>query len=214
MQAVRTLPTGYQLRGGIDLAQDRRALLMLNAGGTLLLLVFGWLALQTTAALRPDVTLRITITLGSALDLMLVASIVLALLTGTVVLHEAIHGLCFWLFTRERPRFGFKGAYAYAGAPDWYIPRNHYLIIGSAPLVVITLLGLLLLALLPAPLLPGLLLVVVLNGAGAVGDIAVVGWLLARWPATTLVQDRGDAVAFYVSGARSTGEKGAMYEHV
>jgi hypothetical protein len=112
------------------------------------------------------------------------------------VLHELIHGLFFWLFTRTRPAFGFKGAYAYAAAPGWYIPRSQYIIVGLAPLVLITLGGFALLVVVPAWLIPALLFVVVMNGAGAVGDIAVVGWLLVQ-PRATLVHDLGDAVAIY-----------------
>ena len=66
-----------------------------------------------------------------------------------IVLHEGLHGLFFWLFTREKPKFAFKGFYAYAAMPDWYLPKKEYLITALAPLVGITLLGVLGLALLP-----------------------------------------------------------------
>jgi hypothetical protein len=121
---------------------------------------------------------------------------VLVLTFLMIVVHELIHGLFFWLFTRERPTFGFKGAYAYAAAPDWYMPRNQYAIVGLAPLVLMTLAGLVLLPVIPVWAIPALLFVVVTNAAGAVGDIAVVGWLLLQ-PRATLVNDIGDAVTLY-----------------
>ncbi len=51
----------------------------------------------------------------------------LGVLIVTLVLHELVHGLCFWSFTRDRPRFGWKLIYAYAAAPGWYLPRGRYL---------------------------------------------------------------------------------------
>jgi hypothetical protein len=113
-----------------------------------------------------------------------------------LVLHELVHGAFFWLFTHQRPHFGFKGAYAYAAAPDWYIPRRQYMLVGISPLVVLSLLGVLLLPVLPAGALLPWLVALAGNAAGAVGDALIVGWLLFQ-PDSVLVQDHGDAVTVY-----------------
>jgi hypothetical protein len=76
------------------------------------------------------------------------------------------------------------------------MPRNQYAVVGLAPLVLMTLAGLALLPVIPVWAIPSLLFVVVTNAAGAVGDIAVVGWLLLQ-PRATLVNDIGDAVTLY-----------------
>jgi hypothetical protein len=107
-----------------------------------------------------------------------------------MVLHEAIHGLFFWVFTRSRPVFGVKLLFAYAGAPDWYIPRNQYSIVGIAPLVMISLVGFLLIPLIPLSTAQILLFGMVMNAAGAVGDIYVCGRVL-RLPPDVLVRDTG-----------------------
>ncbi len=113
-----------------------------------------------------------------------------------VLVHEAIHGLCFWLTIGSRPTFGFRGLYAFAAAPGWYISSGHYMTIALAPLVAVTVAGLALLLVAPVAAIPALFLFVVVNAAGAIGDILVVLWLLTRPPAT-LVQDSGDAVTVF-----------------
>jgi hypothetical protein len=87
-------------------------------------------------------------------------------------LHELIHGLAF-LFWGGKPYFGAKLPLAlYCGAKDQLFWRNHYLVVGLAPLVVITLAGLLLT--LFAPVLASyLLFATVGNVAGAAGDVMV-----------------------------------------
>ncbi len=191
-QASRTLPPAYKPRGTIDLSKNRTAAISLSIASTVLLLLFGWFALVLVAALRPDAG---SFTVQGA-ELVLLLAVVVVLTAAMIILHEAIHGLFFWLFTRDRPIFALKAFYAYAAAPDWYIPRSQYLIVALAPLLLITLAGLGLLLVVPAAAIPALMFVVVVNAAGAVGDMAVVGWLLVQ-PRPTLVHDRGDAVTIY-----------------
>jgi hypothetical protein len=192
--ATQTLPAGYVPSGSIDLENNQRAMLVLGIASIVALLLFGGLSLFMLGLLRPDVS---TGSFSFGFVEIIIGIVALVVLTFVmIVLHELIHGLFFWLFTRTRPAFGFKGAYAYAAAPGWYIPRSQYIIVGLAPLVLITLGGFALLVVVPAWLIPALLFVVVMNGAGAVGDIAVVGWLLVQ-PRATLVHDLGDAVAIY-----------------
>jgi hypothetical protein len=113
-----------------------------------------------------------------------------------ILLHEVIHGLFFWLYTHQRPIFAFKGAYAYAAAPDWYLPRNKYVVVGLSPLILISLAGLLLLTIAPLSFFPSILIAMIFNAAGAVGDLIVVGWLLLQQP-DSLVRDYGDMFTVY-----------------
>ena len=194
MRATQHLPEHYHPRGGIDLKGNLTAAIALNVVGVVLLVVFAVLFLDLARALRPDMPpgdfsvsgWQIFLYLGGAL----------LLLGGMVVVHELIHGAFFWVFTRARPVFGFKGLYAYAGAPDWYLPRNRFALVGLAPLVIITLAGFLLILVAPAGWIYPILVVVIANAAGAAGDLLVVGWLFTR-PADTLIRDTGDAVTFY-----------------
>ncbi len=109
----------------------------------------------------------------------------------TITLHELVHGAGFWLATGAPPRFGFKWAYAYAAAPEWFVPRNSYLGIGFAPFIVLSLAGLALAGWFSSNGLFLLWLALTANAAGSLGDLLVVGWLLFQ-PAEVWVQDHGD----------------------
>ncbi len=92
--------------------------------------------------------------------------------------------------------FGFKGAYAYAAAPGWFIPRNPYLWIGLSPLVVLSLTGFVLITVLPVNWLLPIMIGLIFNAVGSVGDLYVVFWLFLK-PATVYIQDQGDAINIY-----------------
>lgn len=68
-----------------------------------------------------------------------------------------------------------------------------------APLVLVTAVGLLLMPFVTQTMLPFLLLWLVFNLSGSVGDIAVVIWLL-RQPHTIYINDFGDGVSIYHPG--------------
>ncbi|HEX2922866.1 MAG TPA: DUF3267 domain-containing protein [Chloroflexota bacterium] len=187
-------PANYRLQTTLDLSKNRLLLFGIMAGGTLLLLLFSWLVLQFLTLTRPAEG-----HFGGSLDglgVIVALGVIGGLTVFLVLLHESIHGLFFGLLTRERPVFGFRGPYAYAAAPGCLILRNRYLVIGLAPLLLISLLGLALLLVAPAEAIPVVALVVIFNAAGSAGDIFVVGRLLAC-PGTSLVRDRGDGVDFY-----------------
>jgi hypothetical protein len=107
-----------------------------------------------------------------------------------------VHGLFFVILTRSRPYFGIKQMYAYACAPDWYIPRNQFLVVGLAPLIFITIAGFLLMPLLDSTLATFTLFGMAVNASGAIGDIYTVLWIL-RFPAQAFVCDHGEKFSIY-----------------
>lgn len=194
---TRTLPEAYTPVGTIDLEKDWRALVAVNVLALLLLFCFGELFYRVLTWIRPsDYQRGMVVQAGNTLDALILVGILLVLMAVMVVLHEALHGFCFWGFTRVQPRFAFKGAYAYAALPDWFLPRGQYLVTALAPFFGITILGLLLLAVAPPSWFLAVLVVMVFNASGAAGDLVVAGWLLLQ-PPGTYVQDRGDSVSFY-----------------
>lgn len=102
-------------------------------------------------------------------------------------LHEAIHGLAF-LFWGGKPYFGTKLPFAlYCGAKQQLFRRNQYLVVGLAPLVVITLAATIITLVAPG-IASYFLLGIVGNFSGAAGDV----WVSQRlWqhPSTILVED-------------------------
>jgi hypothetical protein len=102
-------------------------------------------------------------------------------------LHEALHGAAFLLWG-GKPYFGAKLPYAlYCGAKNQLFRRNQYLVVGLAPLVVITLAGIVVTFVAPA-VAAFTLAVTVGNVSGAAGDVWSVARML-RLPDTTLVED-------------------------
>ena len=191
MKPLKTLPANYVLLRQLDLSADRKMLVRLNLVGLVLFFLFGWLFSWIAIALRNEnrpQEWQISWLTG-------LLSIVVAFVT-ILFLHELVHGLFFWIITRSSPHFGLRAAYAYASAPDWYIPRNAYLVVGLAPLVFITIIGVAMIPFMRVEWLLPLVFALATNASGAVGDAYIVAWLL-RQPPDVLVNDHGDAIWFY-----------------
>jgi len=191
ISSTKTLPDGYNQTGEIDLSKNKRLSILLSLAAILLfvpscvgvVLLAGWA--------RPELTGPRTFSLGIAAIAGLFVSVVFMLL-----IHELMHGLFFWMFTRSKPVFALRPLYAYAAAPDWFIPARQYWIVGLAPLVLIDVLGLLLIFVASPGWVMVLAFVVALNTAGSVGDLYIVARLL-RLSSGGLVKDTGDRISFY-----------------
>jgi hypothetical protein len=200
MRASQSPPAGYTHTGGLTLAGNRRLALGINLASLPWFVVCVIANVALLALVRPR-GVEVTINpqqVPSAL-LMLVGTLLGAIVSVVLalILHEAAHGLVFWVLTRRRPVFGFKGWYLYAAAPGWYFTRPQFLAVGFAPLVLVTLLGLPLLAFAP-PLVAGLtVLGLIVNATGAIGDLYIMSRLL-RLPRRAVVEDRLDGVGWYL----------------
>ena len=202
MEPTQTLPQHYRQAGTFDINKNKRLLLLFNAVGMVGLVISSMLFMNILSWLRPQaVEQAFEFEMDSFTQLGLLIGVVFALVLLNTVLHEAIHGFCFWLFTRSRPRFAFHWTYAYAAAPDWYLPKYPYLATALAPLILISLIGILLFLFVPTGWLASVWFVLVINAAGSVGDLAVAVWLL-RQPSTCLAQDTGSAVTLFVPEKR------------
>jgi hypothetical protein len=202
MNATKSLPAAYRASGTLDVSKNQGLLLWLNLAGLVILVLSGWLFFQAIVWLRPKDALG-EIHFVSVQSLGQIIGLVLAILGLTAVnliIHEGIHGIFFWVFTRSMPRFAFRGAYAYAAAPGWYIPRNEFLVTTLAPLVLISLAGLVVIYLIPPAGLLATWFVITMNASGAVGDMLVAGWITRHTP-LSYIQDLGDAVTLYLPGS-------------
>jgi hypothetical protein len=185
MKATKTLPETYTLAWEANVEKDKRLMWALQLLAIPWALVVLFLLGIYTYWFRPDVVFAPQIIFPFWAILAILAVTVL-----TLILHELVHGVLFWLYTRERPKFGFKLLYAYAAAPGWYFNTNIYWQIGLGPLVLLSLAGLVVLLFIPLAWLPYLLLGIFLNAAGSIGDLYIVT-RLAFEPAGTLVLDEG-----------------------
>lgn len=200
MKATQALPPGYVARGAISLEGNRRLLVLLNLLGIPWLVLCAIFFVAVASKLQPAQS-QASGTLSLSITSVLLLLVIAVTIVGVLVIHELVHGLFFWLFTRSRPRFGFKGAYAYAAAPDWYIPRPQMLVVGLTPLILLSLLGLPFLALVPYPASLFLVLALSMNAAGAIGDLYIAARLLFT-PRDVLIQDEGETIRWYVPESR------------
>jgi hypothetical protein len=198
MPATLHLPEGYRPVGTLNLTKNLRLLVYLNIAGAVLLVGFYYVFIRAALWMRPEVA-RQGLSGGSLnLSGMLVLLLaVIGVYAAVIVLHEATHGIFMFGFTHSRPVFAFRGYYAYAAAPGWYFPRDQYVLVSLAPLVLLSLLGLVVLAFVPAGWFLAVISFMAFNASGAVGDLAVFFWLL-RQPSTCLAYDVGDAVTLYL----------------
>jgi len=128
--------------------------------------------------------------------------IFLAIIATVVILHEGIHGLVFLIFG-GKPRFGVKriGKFfpvaLYASATGHILSRNHYLLVGLAPFLVLT----------PLFLLTGILIrdgggalialtAMATNVAGSTGDL-MVAWKVRQLGGGALFEDTADGFNWY-----------------
>lgn len=206
MQATTTLPTNYCRQATLDLSKSRKAAVGAIVAGIVLLITAGWLLVQLTHLLRSTafegMRLRDILTItpegNTSITLpfqLIVGAIIAAVLI--MLIHELVHGVFFWRFAGQRPTFGIKGLYVYVAAPPKvYFPRNQYLVVGIAPLVLLTLVGLVVIVIVPVAVVPVITLFIAFNAAGAAGDLQIFAWLLS-YSSDTLMQDIGTSVIVY-----------------
>ncbi len=174
--------------------RDMRLNVVLQILGLAWMALVGWWLANIARWLRPEFNQAVRA--GISGNLLLGLLLILVVMVIAIVCHELVHGLFFWLFARKRPEFGVGPGYAFAAMPDWYFPKGQYLVIGLSPLVVLTLLGMGLIAFLPLTWLGLVFAGVVINAGGAIGDLYVC-WRVAREADDAWIKDTGDGFQLY-----------------
>ncbi len=185
--AREELPEEYVLFECIDLAKNKQQMLFVTVL-SLVLLVAVFLA---GFILRPGFAVF------SENGELVALALFVALLGYAlyIVLHEAVHGLLMWYFSKKKPHFGISLQYAYAGS-NAYFRKVPYLLIALSPLVVW---GAVFLAL--ALMMPGIWFWVIWflqagNVSGAAGDLYVFAKICSM-RLDILVQDDGVRMRIY-----------------
>jgi hypothetical protein len=195
MHAIKDLPEYYHNLKTLNLS-NTRAVISMNLAAIPLLFLFGWFFTRSVYYFQPgnppsDGFLGIISIISIWRIIAVILSIILML-----VFHELVHGIFFWLFTHERPKFALKAGYAFAAAPEWYLPKFQYVMVGLSPFIIISLVSIVL-AWNTSPILsPYFILIATFNAAGSLGDLIVVGWVL-RQPKTIFIKDEGDIFSSY-----------------
>ena len=192
---TKILPDGYHLTREIDLIKDKKTTIFLNLGALVFLIPVIWALISLVNLSHPGlIPLEGSIILNR--QSLLTFIVVITTLVVVLLLHEMVHGLFFWIFTKTRPLFALRFSYAYAAAPGWYIPTRQYLVIGLSPLILIDLVAILLLWICPPAWVLPLCMAIAMNTCGALGDLYIIATLL-RCSSSTLVLDTGDAVRYF-----------------
>jgi putative zincin peptidase len=194
MKPTQSLPTNFKLLYSFSLKNDIRAAILLQIVGIFLLVLFGLGFTRIALWMRPDFTPFFALADWKDNAYYFASAVVLMIVV--VLIHEFIHGVFFWLFTGDQPKFGIGPGYAYASAPKWYIPRGRYVVIGLSPLVLISLIGIVLIALVNDIALIPILFSMTINAAGAAGDMWMI-YRILREPREILVNDMGDGFSVY-----------------
>ena len=186
-------PENAVLVYSLDLTKNKAVAWAMNGASVPLFFLFGGLFLAYFLLIRPDIWTGMLATSNTDLLSLIV---LIAVFAAMIVVHELVHGVFFWIFTRSRPVFGLRGWYAFAAAPGWFLPRGQYLIITLAPFVTLSLLGMLLMAILPVMTAATALIMTAFNATSSVGDLWIAFRLVGqRRP--VIVEDLGDGVNFY-----------------
>jgi len=182
VQTNSNLPTGYRFLNRHD-PTTKKMRTILNVTSVLLWIVFGWLSLWLSTTIRPDFDgygFINKLFKSGYFPLLKTGAfcILIVFLMGCV--HEAIHGILFWIFSGKRPRFGSKFLLYTALAPGAYCSRNQAVVSALGPLLIITFLGLAFLLYVPVATIPVLLFFTFSNAASSIGDMVQSRWLLSH----------------------------------
>ena len=170
---------------------------------------FGWLALSLRRAEFVAWVVVVDTPDELVLDFTGVAVAVVVGLLVTVALHEAVHGAA-------ATALGYRVSYGvatnvggfYAAAFGQFQPREHLLPIALAPLVILDVVGLALLAFAPPPIAAAAFGGLVVNTGGAAGDLYATAVALRSPPGTLFYDVVRHSYVFEPSGtAADDGER-------
>jgi hypothetical protein len=189
---ISILPDNY-VEAKHLVATEQRTLLWLNIASlvplVLALLFMGWWGAVVRQLRGPYNT-----AFSESLSWLIAVVIVVIVTFGG---HELAHGLAI-RWAGHKPRFGMKlhKGVLYATADGALFPRNQFIVIALAPLVLITLMGMFLMVFVPDSIGYYVGLIVVLNAAGAIGDMWMTAVVL-RYPPDALVRDEADSIRIF-----------------
>ena len=184
-----SLPSRYHEVLYWRITEQRHRLVILNLLSIPLTIVAGlaltWIATQIGGLLALK---RLEPTAGELVILIIAIAL-------TLLLHELAHGLTMQAFG-ARPQYGIlpQALAFYATAPGYAFTRNQYLLVTLAPLISLSLLSIIGMALFSASNVVVLLIVcATLNASGASGDVWMAA-LVARYPRAAYVIDERDGM--------------------
>ena len=120
---MKELPNNYRLILSLDLQNNKKQFAIVNGISFLIMIpmfILGHL-ISPIFTLFHNPLLMIFVFIGIIIY---------------ILLHEMIHGIFMYNFSKEKPFFGFSGGYAYAASHCYYYKRP-YLVISLSPIIIL-----------------------------------------------------------------------------
>lgn len=182
--SVRAPTDEYRLTSTLDLKEDRKAALTVQAG------------FAVTVAVMVALVPLLDLPMGSAWPGVLVAGVTVVACLAYMVAHELTHGLLLWWLTGARPSFAVRLPYLVTGSQE-LLTRRVAVTVSLAPLVLWSLVLLSLLPVVPPELFLTWYVVLALNLAASAGDV-LQAWLLSHLPRAVRIRDDGRQTTVWV----------------
>lgn len=191
--ATKVLPNTYLLYRHFDETKYKKAVwLVILLGGLVFWVSFGFFN-SLAGILRPEYQTVERLHFQLSLERLIALVRVLLPVALILILHECIHAVLLWLYTKERPIFvvTVKGIGGIAvRLPSWYLSRNAFLIVDLAPVCLITLAVPFFILVMPLAVIGIVVFCAALNLAGSLSDI-VSSIYICSFPATVYLNTNG-----------------------
>lgn len=183
MNSYIDLPQGYKEILKVDLQADKKLAFLVNVLAMIIMVVLvivGHFFVSITELLKCSLLEYAMILLGILLYM---------------VLHELVHGITMFAYSKQKPFYGFTGMYAYAGS-KCYFNKKSYIVIALAPIVVWGLVLLALNLIFKEQWFWIFYFIQIMNISGAAGDLYVTA-RFSRLPKNILINDIGVSMTIY-----------------
>ncbi len=191
--ATQVLPPSYFLYRHFDETKYKKATWVVILLGGLVFWVSFVVFNNLAEILRPEYQMVERLHFQLSVERLIVLFRVLLPVALVLILHECIHAILLWLYTKERPTFvtTFEGIGGVAvRMPSWYFSRNAFLIADLAPVCLITLVVPFLFLVVPRAVINTLVFCAALNLAGSLSDIVSSVYVYSH-PADTYLDTNG-----------------------
>lgn len=189
MSSFSVLPPDYRVLTVIDLEKDKKAFWFVNILSLVIALVLLVIGLFVSPLeFETDADNYLT-------DWILPSVVLLAGMFLYILLHEAVHGVFMYAFSRVRPHFGFRSVFVYAGS-NAFFDKKQYIIIALAPVVIWGMVLLIACLFCQGVWFWTAYFIQILNIGGAAGDFYV-SVKLSGYPKDILIQDTGTRMTVF-----------------
>ena len=170
MESTKSLPDNYKHHIDIRPGDYRKGHLLVLLVTLPLAVGIYVLFINLAGINRPEIVQSVSWNPNFSIPVLLSIFFIFVLVA---IIHESIHGTLIWIYTSEVPKLGIQFPGIGVEAPDWYIPREQMMFIELAPLFFITIIGAVLLFLVPPRYIGMVAIGSTINVVGSYMDLAV-----------------------------------------